>query len=175
MESSSPDPTVQIRRAVPEEWRQWRELRLEALRTDPMAFGSTLEREVPFPPELWQERLARNPSAPGCGSWIAVDASGRWIGMGVTADLEGQVHVFAMWVHPEARGRGVGARLLDAALHELGRSEPERSIVLEVNPRQRAAQALYLSRGFRPTGRSSPLGHHDPEQVVELRRDPPPR
>jgi ribosomal protein S18 acetylase RimI-like enzyme len=146
-------------------------LRLEALRTDPLAFGSTLDREEGFPPELWQERLLPSPSVPGCGHWVALDASGRWLGMAVTAEVEEQVHVFAMWVHPSARGRGLGARLLDRALDELDRTAPSRSVVLEVNPRQTVAQSLYVSRGFRPTGRSSPLGHHDPEVVVELRRE----
>jgi ribosomal protein S18 acetylase RimI-like enzyme len=162
---------VTVRRATPAEWRAVRELRLEALRTDPLAFGSTLEREEAFPPELWQERLALNPSAPGCATWIALDSEGGWVGMAITADVEQQIHVFGMWVHPAARGRGAGARLLDAALTELDATQPDRSIVLEVNPRQAIAQALYASRGFRPTGRSSPLGHHDPEQVVEMRRD----
>ena len=160
----------EIRLAEPSEWREARDLRLEALRTDPLAFGSTLEREEAFGPEQWQQRVARNPEAPGCGQWIAVERPSRWIGTVSTALFQGELHVFAMWVRPAERGHGIGGQLLDAALTEIERARPGASVVLDVNPRQVAARTLYESRGFRPTGRTEPLGHTAGESVVEMRR-----
>jgi hypothetical protein len=37
---------VEVREVAVEEWARFRDLRLRALREDPEAFGSTLEREA---------------------------------------------------------------------------------------------------------------------------------
>jgi ribosomal protein S18 acetylase RimI-like enzyme len=161
-------PQFAVRPVREEEWVEYRELRLRALSSDPLAFGSTLEREQAFTPETWKERISRGRSSNASLSWVALSPSGRFVGMAVAAEVEGTLHLFGMWVDPEVRGSGVGGRLLDAALEWVRRSHSGRTLVLEVNPRQEAAVHLYQSRGFRPTGRSSDLGHTSGERVVEM-------
>ena len=53
-------------------------------------------------------------------------------------------------VDPDARGGGVGRRLLDATLEELARRGAPR-VVLSMAARNEAAQRLFTSAGFRRT------------------------
>ncbi|WP_434440571.1 hypothetical protein [Lentzea sp. E54] len=46
---------MQIHRVTPDEWRVWRDIRLEALASDPSEFGSTLAREQAYGDDEWRE------------------------------------------------------------------------------------------------------------------------
>jgi len=164
--------SVSVRVIREEEWAAVRELRLEALRTDPLAFGSTIEREEAFPPELWQDR-ARQAQGPRSVTVVAEAPTGVLVGMGGIYSDETAFHVVAMWVRPDHRSQGLGAALLDALLdwHDR-RSPPALPLTLEVNPRQESALRLYRSRGFEPTGVERSLGHHAPEMTLEMVRRP---
>jgi ribosomal protein S18 acetylase RimI-like enzyme len=157
-----------VRRIRPEEWPEYRDLRLRALETDPLAFGSTLQRERGFEETRWKERIAGNPPSSPSTTWVAVEGSGRFVGMVVAARVDGAFHIFAMWISPDARGKGTGGRLLDAAIAWVHEVSPGSAILLEVNRRSPAATHLYESRGFRSTGRVSPLSHTPGEQVHEM-------
>ena len=159
---------VTLRRARAEEWEALRDLRLESLKTDPLAFGSTLARELAYPEARWRETAAEGAEATDSSTWVAEGADGRLVGMIVAARVEGKDHLFAMWVAPRVRHQGVGARLLDAALTWMWARDPASIVRLAVNPRQEAAIALYRSRGFRPTGVRQALGPgHPPEEVAD--------
>jgi ribosomal protein S18 acetylase RimI-like enzyme len=171
---SAPGPELPtVRRLRAEEWAELRELRLQALRTDPLAFGSTLARELDFPESRWREWAERGANSTESSTWVAADRSGRFLGIAVLAFVDGGWNVFSMWMAPEARGLGVGSRLLDSALAWLAADRPEAPVRLLVNPRQAAAVALYRSRGFLPTGRAEPLGHSGEERTEEFFRRPP--
>ena len=95
---------MELRRLTPDDWRLWRELRMEALREAPSAFGSTLadwqgagDRE-----ERWRERLMT------VSFNVAALKDGRPVGMvsGVQGELD--VELISLWVAPYARGRGWG-------------------------------------------------------------------
>jgi len=51
---------VLIRRAVPSDSAAYRELRLEALKNHPTAFGADYEENLAHPPEYWEQRLKIN-------------------------------------------------------------------------------------------------------------------
>ena len=166
MPGSSLGSSLQIRKVHEVEWAEYRDLRLRALREDPLAFGSTLERERQFPEPLWRQRLAN----PDSSSWVAVASGDHFVGMAVAAKVEGEYHIFGMWVAPDHRGKGAGGRLLDAAIAWIRESSPNASILLEVNPRQEAAVQLYRSRGFGFTGRTTSLDHSPCEKCHEMVR-----
>jgi ribosomal protein S18 acetylase RimI-like enzyme len=149
----------------PEEWRGFRELRLRALRTDPLAFGSTEERERAFPDAEWVLRCERGATEPRSPTFVAVDADGTFRGMAGAFPAEGSIQLWGMWVDPSARGRGLGGALLDRLLGYLAELGADAEVALEVNPDQRTAVALYLRRGFRPDGTSRALGHHPSARV----------
>jgi GNAT superfamily N-acetyltransferase len=140
---------ITIQRFGEGEWERLRDVRLRALRDTPDAFGSSYEREVAFTPEKWTERLT--------GSWwrVAV-ADGRDVGLVCVRPDEGRAHLLSMWVAPEVRQRGVGSRLVDAAV-EHARREGFEEMVLWCVDHNTAARALYARKGFTPTGRTMGL------------------
>lgn len=161
-----------VRRVRADDWEALKALRLRALRTDPQAFGGTLAEEEALPASRWSERARQAATSPVSGQWIAEDAAGGLVGSCVLTELEGRVHVFAMWVDPSVRGRGVGGRLLDAALAWGDHALPGREVQLEVNPRQTTAVQLYEARGFHRTGGRRSLGHMEGEWRIEMVRPP---
>ena len=166
------DPTGAVRRAYGSDWESYRDLRLRALATDPLAFGSTLAREQAFDDETWKRRLGRPGDAGSSATWVALSATGEWIGLVACAAFEGEPHLFAMWVDPGHRRKGFASRLLETALGWASVGFPGQRVVLDVNPRQVEAVRLYESRGFRATGRTTNLEHTPGERVVQMALDP---
>ena len=161
---------VIVRPIREEEWEAYREIRLRALMSDPLAFGSTYAREVALAPEKWRERIRPSTNPPKSATWVALERTEKFVGTIAVVDIEQALHVFAMWVEPRFRRKGVGGTLLDAALAWVDDVLQGRPVTLEVNPRQVDAVRLYESRGFRGTGKTSPLGHTPGERVVEMVR-----
>ncbi len=139
--------SVVIRRVAPNEWKLYRQLRLDALRDSPDAFASTLERERAFTRWTWKSRLRFAVS-------VVVFVDGRPVG---TATLIGDRRlaagreIVAMWVRPDARGQGIAGQLL-ANLVEVARADGATRIALWVADGNEAARRVYLAAGFEPTG-----------------------
>ena len=141
---------MEVRRIRPGEGTRLRELRLRSLRDAPEAFGSSAEREEPYPPELWEERGRTVVVAEDGGEWLGM------AGMFVDPDLPSIANLFGMWVDPRARRRGAGARLVDAVV-DLARTSGLGRVELAVTDRAPAAEALYERLGFHRTGVSERL------------------
>jgi len=134
-----------------------RPLRLRALREDPDAFGSTLEREQDRPDADWDFWVR--------DSLIAFDGDTA-VGMANLKVDGDHAQLFGMWVAPEARGRGVGELLVDALIARSG----DRPITLCVAETAPAARRLYERLGFRPTGTTGTLRPDSPIRTHDLRR-----
>lgn len=147
---------IVVRAVRLEEWETFRAFRLRALQEDPAAFGARFDEELAHPAEWWRGRL----EDPTRVTLVALDAH-AWLGMaGAWTPPEGPPEAIGMWVAPEARGRGVGARLLEAAA-AWARGRGADRLALWVNVAQLHAHALYVREGFAPTG--PPLqGTRDP-------------
>ena len=130
----------------PAEWRRVRAVRLRALADTPDAFASTLDHELGMPDEQWPRRLATRDAA----TFIAV-SDDHDIGIAVGAALADAAGLFAMWVAPEARGKGAGDALVRAVI-VWARDNGHERLVLEVGDWNRSAIDLYRRNGFRPTG-----------------------
>jgi [ribosomal protein S18]-alanine N-acetyltransferase len=72
-------------------------------------------------------------------------------------------------VEPPFRGRGLAGQMLDALLIELG-SRGVRAAFLEVRESNRAARALYGSRGFAEIGRRRNYYRRPVEDALVMRR-----
>jgi GNAT superfamily N-acetyltransferase len=166
---------VKIRRIVATDWTSFKDLRLRALKHDPLAFGSTFLRERAYRPERWRDWAESGAAGVESATFVAEGAARRLVGMAGVFTDGSQYHVWGMWVSPEQRGRGLGGKLLDRILAWARSAHPDRAVYLDVNPVQSVAVRLYESRGFDSTGKTSPLGHHAPGIVLEMRRKPPSR
>jgi ribosomal protein S18 acetylase RimI-like enzyme len=163
---------VKIRRLVAFEWKAFRVLRLTALKADPLAFGSNFQRESAYPSHRWRKWAESGALGDESATFVAEERPGRLAGMAGVFTDRNEYHVWGMWVSPELRNRGLGGKLLGLVLSWAESTNPNREVCLDVNPVQTAAVRLYESRGFRSTGRTSPLGHHPPAVVEEMRRQP---
>jgi RimJ/RimL family protein N-acetyltransferase len=136
-------------------------LRLRALREDPDAFGSTLEREQDRPDDEW-------------GIWvkdtlIAFDGDTP-VGMANIKLDPDEAEIFGTWVAPEARGKGVGEQLLRALIDMAG----DRRITLCVAEPAHGARRLYERLGFTPTGTTGTLRPGSAIRTLDLTRAPAP-
>jgi ribosomal protein S18 acetylase RimI-like enzyme len=140
---------IEVRRLRPDDLALLRDVRLRALRDAPEAFATRLAEAAAWPAERWEE-IARQFNA------VALEGE-RGVGMVSAWPLEnGNVWLARMWVAPEARGAGVGLRLIDAVM-EWARERGAAAVELSVIADNRAAAALYERAGFTETGRRRPL------------------
>ena len=149
---------MEIRRLRSDEWRELRAFRLRALLDAPDAFGSTHEQEASDPDDEW--RTWATQGAEGGPGFTAIATQGTpWVGMAVGAphlDHPGDAGLFAMWVDPVVRGRGIGLALVEAVL-EWARSTGFPRIRLRVTQSNAAAVRLYVVSGFVETRERAPL------------------
>ena len=157
-----------VRRAVAEDWRASREIRLLALTEAPLAFASTLERETAFADDVWQQRIANS------AQFLAV-TEGEVIGTATgfsDPEAPGTVLLVAMFVARPARGRGIGARLVEAVV-EQARTDGAGRVLLHVVETNPGAERLYARSGFVRTGATLRLPHRpdllEHEMVLSLR------
>jgi len=149
---------ISIRRFESAEWRTYKALRLCSLEDSPDAFASTLDRELARPDTVWAERL-QNAVGSGQNCVLIAEVEGTPSGL-VWAKVDAtdpvSVNLFQMWVTPEARGRGVGNALLQAAL-DWARQYGARSVKLGVTCGDTAALRLYQRAGFVALGATEPI------------------
>jgi ribosomal protein S18 acetylase RimI-like enzyme len=135
-----------------EDWQRYREIRLESLRTEPRAFGSTYAETLQRSPEYFQGRLAD--ATRGETSWLLFAQAGdRLVGI-IGAFLDKDTYkadVISVYVSPDWRKHGVGRALMAAILDTLSRVPTIQVAALTVNAKQSAALALYQSFGFKIT------------------------
>ncbi len=143
---------IEIARLVPDEWRRFRALRLEALGEAPEAFGTALaswsgehDRE-----ERWRARLSSVPR----NLHASLDGVAAGICSVTGLDEKKRAELISLWVAPFARGAGVAGALIGAALEEA---------------RDLGAAAVYRRHGFAETGELV-LGDDGRREKVMLRR-----
>jgi len=137
---------------LPGDGPRLRSIRLRALADAPDAFATTLAASEGRPPEAWEAQVRELPTF----VWREGDAD---LGMVRVAPHDRDVvvgYLISLWVAPEARGRGVGAALVDAAV-AWAREAGLRRLLLDVGEHNAAARRLYERRGFVATGAAGAL------------------
>jgi ribosomal protein S18 acetylase RimI-like enzyme len=135
---------ILIRRLAPPEAAAYREIRLDALRCSPEAFGSTFEAESARPIERFAERLSN------CTVFGALRGA-EIVGMAGFMGREGakDAHkgmLWGMYVRADSRNAGVGRRLAENVI-EFARGRVE-LLQLAVVRDNEPARRFYASLGF---------------------------
>jgi GNAT superfamily N-acetyltransferase len=102
-----------------------------------------------------------NEFLPPRGAFIVIRLSGEPVACGGIKPIESAAYIKRMWVSPNARGHGLGRRLL-AALEQRARALGYATVCLETNKSLTEAQQLYRSSGYRevPPFNDEPYAHH---------------
>ena len=167
-----PDVTlasVAVRRLTAGDAAAYRSTRLRALLDAPDAFGSVHAIEAARPLSEYEQRLT-------AGASFGAFAGDRLVGIASfiveTGPKERHKGFLAgMYVEPEARGQGVGAALIHAAVdHATGVVE---QIILHVVQDNGAAMGLYRRTGFvafgvAPRSLKTPSGYLDEVLMVRF-------
>ncbi|HTF07101.1 MAG TPA: GNAT family N-acetyltransferase [Asanoa sp.] len=144
---------VEVRRVRPTDAALTRALRLEMLADSPLAFLETLAQAAARPHAEYAARIAENSTGDRVAQFIAV-ADGRVIahaGGTAIADEPGVTVIFAVYVTPAWRGKGLTSALT-AAVSAWSRTAGRPDLMLEVVVGNDRAVRAYERVGFVDTG-----------------------
>ena len=133
----------------PNQWKMYRKIRLAALKEDPQAFGRFFKEEKTYSKEKWLERVNNDYSLLALENNKPIGIISAYI----TEEKNNKVaHVVSVFVLKEARGRGVGEKLLNTVLEKIKKDPTIKKVVLSVNKEQIPAVKLYQKFGFEIIG-----------------------
>jgi GNAT superfamily N-acetyltransferase len=149
---------VVVRAATAEEWQVLRDIRLDALRDAPTAFGSTYAKQAAYAEADWRRRISG-------GATFFAFASGHDAAtpdglVGGFQEKPETVELVSLWVRPRARGLGVGDALVVAVIDWAGTVNAA-SVHLWLTEANQHARKLYERCGFRPTDERQPMPAND--------------
>ena len=138
---TSPDLT--IRRLLPVDAAAYRDCRLDGLRSNPEAFGSSYERESPEPLEWFANRLENSHVFGAIGNDMVAGTAALAVHSGKRSHIG---LLWGMFVREEYRRLGIGRKLVQAVV-DVAREHVE-VVQLAVISENVAARRLYESFGF---------------------------
>ncbi|MDQ0199593.1 GNAT family N-acetyltransferase [Neobacillus ginsengisoli] len=143
---------MDIRLLNQEDAKEYRKIRLEALKNNPEAFSSSFEEEKEFPVENYESRLQSEVSFT-----FGVFEKEQLIGVGTLlkeqkSKLKHRANIVAMYVSPLKRGMGIGKSIMQAAIQKAKDAEEIEQINLCVVSTNMSAKKLYTSLGFKTFG-----------------------
>ena len=159
--------TPSLRPLDEDDWLVLRELRLRALEDSPDSFGPPLASALAEPESYWRAWAKGRGRLQAFGAWSA----GEPVGLISAGIRDGVGHLGALWVAPEARGRGLAVELMNTACDWLQARGCSR-IELEVTQGNPAAE-IYRRLGFEFTGAKQPLRDGSPLFEATMARERP--
>ncbi len=103
---------IEVKTLSSERWREARELRLQALKSDPIAFGSSYEEEEKLPEADWQRRMKNTLFALSDDKLVGTTT----YFFNDRVKTKHIARIFAVYVDTNYRGIGIGKKLLEKAL-----------------------------------------------------------
>ncbi len=174
---------ITVRRISPDQADLLRGVRLAALADAPAAFGSTLEGEIAFLDDVWNERARLGSAGDERATFLAWHDVGGIVGIagGHRSDATDAtdatvVELVSMWTDPSVRRSGTG-RLLVQTVIDWATTTGAEQVELWVTRGNDPAQLLYESLGFVVTGDHQPLPSDpckDEIRMVRVLTIPPP-
>jgi ribosomal protein S18 acetylase RimI-like enzyme len=160
---------VKLEQLGPDDWEEFRDLRLRALGESPEAFGMTLIQARRNSEEHWRGRLT------GGAPIMAVRVDGALVSMGggwVAPGDQARMTVWGMWTAPESRGKGHSRALLCYLLNWASQRDIT-TVELHVTEGNDVARRFYEQCGFEATGQWEPLREGSDRRKELMRRSRP--
>ncbi|MFN8549122.1 MAG: GNAT family N-acetyltransferase [Candidatus Eisenbacteria bacterium] len=158
-------PAASVRRADESDLDAVRQLRLRALAGAPLDFDDSLEVVRQWDDREWRRWFDAR-------AIFVLELQGQLHGM-VAADPHDRdprtMFLGAMWLDPEARGRGAAGMLIDA-LNRWASDQGVERLLLHVVEDNAAARRAYERAGFRLTGAAPQHSEAAPREVEMEKR-----
>lgn len=134
------------------DWKQYKEIRLNALKQNPESFGDSCEESMLLSNNEWKKEFEDSKSfiLVGSKNKLAIAMAGAY-----QEDGEKMKHVAYVWgvyVKKEFRGQGIGKKIMEALLAEITKNKQIEKVDLNVNTLQHSAVKLYEKLGFEIAG-----------------------
>ncbi|MDO5627670.1 MAG: GNAT family N-acetyltransferase [Mobilicoccus sp.] len=138
---------ISVRVLGEDEWEQYKEFRLRALRESPEAFVADVATEEDYDEELWRARMNRS-------TRLMIHDDKEPVGIVSVRSNESlfdnAAELFGLWVVPDLRGHGIAAKLVVEA-SEVAEKSGASQLVYWVGTDNARGVAFASSYGFRPT------------------------
>lgn len=140
---------IKIKKLNKNRWKDYRDLRLEALKKEPTAFGMSYNEEKNLSEEEWKKRIK---------NVLFALSKDELIGMIVyirenKIKTKHTANIFGVYITRGYRGKGVGKKLINSVIARIRKSKGVLKIKLTVNPKQKVALKLYQNCGFKIVGK----------------------
>lgn len=143
---------MDIRILSAEDAKAYRDLRIEALGNDPDAFAARIEDALEKPVEKTKEILALE-NAVTFGAFVGEKLLGNvTLSRNLSPKMNHRASVFAVYVTPEARGKGIAQRLMEELIAYSKKWGGLERLDLAVSSNNDSAKRLYETLGFRTYG-----------------------
>ncbi|HAM88778.1 MAG: Acyl-CoA N-acyltransferase [Candidatus Falkowbacteria bacterium GW2011_GWC2_38_22] len=137
-----------IKKLKKSDWKLYKEIRLEALKNEPSAFGSSYDTEFKRSDEDWQKKFKDIESSKSSKFYYAAQIDEKLVAIGGAFQEENnEWNIIAIYTKPNNRGKGIGNKLLSSIREELKIRKTLKAF-LRVNVDQLAAISLYKKLGF---------------------------
>lgn len=159
------ESTLVVRRTVSDDWSELRDIRLEALRDTPDAFGSTYDEALAFCDDEWRTFAQKR-------CFYLAERDGSVVGMisgGLNEAHPGTHWMYGMFVTPLERGTGTAQRLV-REVDNWARGEGASELFLHVGSTVARARAFYLKLGFEPTGKTFVMHRNTAITLITMKR-----
>lgn len=145
---------IHIRPLQAEQWPLYKAMRITALADAPYAFSSTLAEALERSDAVWASLVKGYTTDPNSITCIAYFDDVP-CGMAACALLGEETEMFAVWVDPKYRRKGIGRGLIIFALR-WSKAQGVQKMTVGVYNDNLEAVALYQSAGFMDHGRIKP-------------------
>tara|TARA_B100000315_G_scaffold51735_1_gene46157 strand:+ start:32 stop:526 length:495 start_codon:yes stop_codon:yes gene_type:complete len=133
-------------------WKEFRDIRLDALRVDPIAFGASHEEESKLSVKDWKNKFGKKERFIFLYYYDKKVVGMTRVSFELSEKIRHIANVYEVYVKPEYRGKGISSELMKFALKFIKSKRKIKKISLYVSTSRLLALKLYKKFGFKIVG-----------------------